>query len=598
MKGRCSIFRIALAQMNSTVGDLSGNLGRIAQSIGAAKDQSVDLIAFPEMAITGYPPEDLLLKPAFIQDNLRVLRAIEPMTQGMTVVVGFVDSGEEEVLYNAAAVIHDGVLQFIYHKIHLPNYGVFDENRYFTPGRALPVFTRDGMTIGVNICEDIWQKGKPTEAQALDGEAQVIVNINASPYQIGKRKQREMMLSERARENGVSIVYVNMVGGQDELVFDGGSLVLDAYGDLIARAGQFKEDLLIVDLAEDEVSRAWRLRSERPATECPDIKKWVFPNQKNRSVKKPVVPIITKTYADDEEAYHALVIGLADYVRKNRFKKAVIAISGGIDSALTAVIAVDALGKENVEGVFMPSQFTSEESGEEATKLAKNLGIPLRILPIDSPFDVYRTLLGDAFKGRKEDITEENLQSRIRGNMMMALSNKFGWLVLTTGNKSEMSVGYATLYGDMAGGFAVIKDLWKTSVYRLADLRNHSGGVPIPRRTIDRPPTAELRYDQCDQDTLPPYEILDPILKAYVEENKHREEIIAMGFEEATVAKVINLVDLSEFKRRQAPLGIKITSRALGKDRRMPITNRYRSLYKEEENNTDKTYNSRREKIA
>ncbi|MFQ5588423.1 MAG: NAD+ synthase [Nitrospiria bacterium] len=597
------MFRIALAQINSTVGDLKGNLTKITDAIKAARKNQVDLIAFPEMALTGYPPEDLLLKPAFIQDNLQALEEIAPFGKGMTVVVGFVDGGDvhidhlrENILYNAAAVIHNGALKLIYHKKHLPNYGVFDENRYFHPGKTLPVFSRDGVHIGINICEDIWHAG-PVSAQAEAG-ADLVVNINASPYQAGKSALREEILSTRAKNNGVSIAYVNMVGGQDELVFDGGSLVVDAKGELLARADHFKEALLTVDLAHAHRPASASKQKASSSSPVTTVKKWVFSNRKKRVTRKALTPTISKPASPLEEIYQALVLGLADYVRKNRFKRCVIAISGGIDSALTAAIAVDALGKENITGVFMPSQFTSTESIEDAQKLARNLEIDMIALPIEATLESYLSLLSEAFKNTREDITEENLQARIRGNMMMALSNKFGWLVLTTGNKSEMSVGYATLYGDMAGGFAVIKDLWKNSVYQLAEMRNKKGKAVIPRRTIKRAPTAELRHDQRDQDTLPPYDILDPILKAYVEENRHREEIVAMGYDAAVVSKIVTLVDSSEFKRRQAPVGIKITSRALGKDRRMPITNRYRRTYQKEGNKQDTHTNSRRENIA
>ncbi len=604
-ESRYCIFRIALSQMKSTVGDLKGNLAQIADALEAARKDHVDLIAFPEMAITGYPPEDLLLKPAFIRDNLEALNQVLPLCGGLTVVLGFVDSGEVHVngilkkaLFNAAAMIHDGVLECVYHKIHLPNYGVFDENRYFQSGKSLPVFSRNGICIGLNICEDIWHEG-PVKAQVTGGGARLIVNINASPYQMGKSALREEMLSARAKENGVSIAYVNMLGGQDELVFDGGSLVFDARGQLLARAPQFEEALLIFDVTDHDLLDAKEGHIEGHAVMCPEVKKYVFSNLQNKAVRKAVLPTIAKTYSEDEEVYQALVLGLADYVTKNQFQKGLIAVSGGIDSALTAAIAVDALGKDNVVGVFMPSRYTSKESVEDVQALAQSLGIHLMTFSIEGAFESFLSLFSDTFAGLKEDITEENLQSRIRGNIMMALSNKFGWLVLTTGNKSEMSVGYATLYGDMAGGFAVIKDLWKTAVYELSEMRNKKGKAIIPRRTIDRPPTAELRQNQCDQDSLPPYEILDPILKAYVEENKHREEIIAMGYDAATVSKVVTLVDSSEFKRRQAPVGIKITARALGKDRRMPITNRYRRFYQnKEENHPDTTYNSQKEKIA
>lgn len=574
-------LRLALAQINSTVGDLAGNVQKISEAIERAKEKRADLIAFPELAISGYPPEDLLLKPQFIEENLQALQKVAKRCKGLTAIVGFVD--REEDIYNAAAVIHDGAVRLVYHKCHLPNYGVFDENRYFQAGKEAPVFTLNGMTLGVNICEDIWYPEGPTFAQALGGGAEVIININASPYHAGKGLFREEMIATRARDNAAIIAYVNLVGGQDELVFDGGSFVVNESGEILSRAKQFRESLMLIDLSVDSVFRA-RLHDPRRRTEkrervFPEVQKIVLGHTERKGKLKPLLPSLEDRLSRLDEMYSALTLGLADYVHKNGFKKGVIGLSGGIDSALTAAIAVDALGRENVIGVFMPSRYTSQESKEEAEMLARNLGIRLITLPIESPFESYLSLLSHEFENFPADITEENLQSRIRGNLMMALSNKFGWLVLTTGNKSELSVGYATLYGDMAGGFAVIKDVWKTLVYELATERNKKGKPVIPERTFTRPPTAELRPNQTDQDSLPPYEVLDPILKAYVEEDKSYDEIVAMGFDPTVIAKVIALVDLSEFKRRQAPPGIKLTPRALGKDRRMPITNRYRSFY-------------------
>lgn len=574
-------LRLALAQINSTVGDLAGNVRKISEAIEKAKESKVDLIAFPELAISGYPPEDLLLKSQFIEDNLGALEQVAKRCKGLTAVVGFVDRQED--IYNAAAVIHDGAVRIVYHKCYLPNYGVFDENRYFQAGREAPVFTLNGVTLGVNICEDIWYPEGPTYAQALGGGAEVIVNINASPYHAGKGLFREEMIATRARDNAVIIAYVNLVGGQDELVFDGGSFVSNERGEIAARAKQFRESLMMVDLSVDSVFRARlhdpRRRQERLEQAFPQVQTVSLGETKSAGKRKPLSPPLEDRLPRLDEIYSALTLGLADYVHKNGFKKGVIGLSGGVDSALTAAIAVDALGKENVIGVFMPSRYTSRESREDVEALVQNLGIRLITLSIEPPFETYLSLLSQEFKNLPADITEENLQSRIRGNLMMALSNKFGWLVLTTGNKSEMSVGYATLYGDMAGGFAVIKDVWKTLVFELAAERNKKGKPVIPERTLTRPPTAELRPNQTDQDSLPPYEILDPILKAYVEEDKSFDEIVAMGFDPEVISKVIALVDLSEFKRRQAPPGIKLTPRALGKDRRMPITNRYRSFY-------------------
>lgn len=575
-------LRLALAQINSTVGDLAGNVQKISEEIEKARKNKVDLIAFPELAIPGYPPEDLLLKPQFIEENLHGLEKVAKRCKGLTAIIGFVDRKED--IYNAAAVIHDGTVRFVYHKCYLPNYGVFDENRYFQAGKESPVFTLNGVTLGVNICEDIWYPEGPTYAQALGGGAEVIININASPYHVGKGLFREEMIATRARDNAVIVAYVNLVGGQDELVFDGGSFVSNERGEPLARAKPFRESLIMVDLSVDSVFRARlhdpRRRKEKLERTFPEVEKVPLGNTEWEGKRKPLSPSLEDRLPRLDEMYSALTLGLADYVHKNGFKKGVIGLSGGIDSALTATIAVDALGRENVIGVFMPSRYTSQESKEDVEILARNLGVRLITLSIESPFQSYLSLLSQEFKGLPADITEENLQSRIRGNLMMALSNKFGWLVLTTGNKSELSVGYATLYGDMAGGFAVIKDVWKTLVYELALERNKKEKPVIPERVFRRPPTAELRPDQTDQDSLPPYDVLDPILKAYVEEDKSYEEIASMGFDPTVISKVIALVDLSEFKRRQAPLGIKLTPRALGKDRRMPITNRYRSFYR------------------
>ncbi len=586
-----STLRIALAQLNASVGDISGNTEKIIAAIKVARRRKADLIAFPEMALTGYPPEDLLHKAQFIAENRKALDQIIKESDALTVVVGFIDQ-EHDRLYNAAAVIHKGRQILSYHKWRLPNYGVFDENRYFSPGSTAPVFQLNEITLGINICEDLWSQDGPIQSQASRG-AQLIININASPFQAKKGKQREALLRKRAKENSTCIAYVNMVGGQDELVFDGGSLAFDQQGSLLARAEHFKETLMVFDLTldqkADKLLPVGGLLSQGKA-EVTTIQLESHKEAQNRPL---CLPVIAKKRSDDEEVYEALRMGLSDYVSKNRFKKGVIGLSGGIDSALTAALAVDALGKENVIGVFMPSRFTSQESSEDTILLAQNLGIQLKTLSIESPFESFLSLLSETFSGKQPDQTEENLQARIRGNLMMALSNKFNWLVLTTGNKSEMSVGYATLYGDMAGGFAVIKDLWKTAVYRLSRLRNTRPDAPIPRRIIEKAPSAELRPNQTDQDSLPPYDILDPILEAYVEEDRSFEEIVALGFEAATVSSTIALVDASEFKRRQAPIGIKITARALGKDRRMPLTNRYRSFHRHYPETTTK-----RRKIA
>jgi NAD+ synthase (glutamine-hydrolysing) len=566
-------LRIAMAQINPTVGDLAGNRDRIIDTIGRARRAGTDIVAFPELAVTGYPPEDLLLKPQFVQDNLRTLKDIQRATRGITAVVGFVD--RMDLLYNAAAILHNGELASVYHKILLPNYGVFDEYRYFRPGNRYPLITLRGIKLGVNICEDIWFSEGPTRSLALAG-AEVIININASPYHKGKGKERLKMLAERARENNVIVSYTNAVGGQDELVFDGQSMVIDGKGRLLVSGRQFEEDLLITDLKVPDRKPAVGssktqhfesidhiVLSERPA-----------PKRKAITARQPSRPLPVC-----EEVYQALVLGTHDYVQKTGFKSAVIGLSGGIDSSLVAAVAVEALGSKNVVGVFMPSQFSSRESREDALGLAKNLGIHFLEIPIHQTFDSYLNTLRSEFARTKQDVTEENLQARIRGNLLMALSNKFRWLVLTTGNKSEMSVGYATLYGDMAGGFAVIKDVPKTLVYDICRCINRlKRKTVIPKRVMIKAPTAELRPHQKDSDSLPEYDVLDPILKAYVEDDKPFREILKMGFERRTVERVIRLVDSSEYKRRQAPPGIKITPRGLGKDRRFPITNRYISF--------------------
>jgi NAD+ synthase (glutamine-hydrolysing) len=543
-------LRIGLAQVNCTVGDLEGNTAKILRYIENARAREVDLVCFPEMAITGYPPEGLLLKPEFITSNLEKLEVIVRHSAGIAVVVGFIDS--RDGLYNAAAVACDGKLRGIYHKTCLTSYRVFDEKRYFQPGTEAPIFAISGVSTGVNICEDIWYPNGPASSQASAG-AELIVNISASPYHARKRDLREQMLAGRASDYGVILAYVNLVGGQDELVFDGGSMVLDGRGEVIARAKQFEEGFLVVDIVSQEVhTRVWSLESGVP-----------FPDPRLSGVG---------------EIYAALVLGTGDYIRKNGFSKVVVGLSGGMDSSLVAAIAVDALGAENVIGVSMPSRYSSQGSRTDAQLLSENLGIEMRVIPIEEAMDSYLHMLAGFFAGTQEDTTEENLQARIRGNILMALSNKFGWMVLTTGNKSEISCGYCTLYGDMAGGFAVIKDVPKTLVYELASYKNSSAGKEIiPPSVIEKEPSAELRPGQRDIDSLPPYEVLDPILEAYVEEDKSLDEIAALGFDRELVQRVISLVDRSEFKRRQSPPGIKITPRAFGKDRRFPITNRYRS---------------------
>ncbi len=573
-------LRIGMAQLNTTVGDFGGNRQKILRAIKEAKALGVDLLTFPELAICGYPPEDLLFKPQFIAENLRSLEKVVEASSGISIVIGFVDAKED--IYNAAAVIGDGKLAGVYHKIYLPNYGVFDENRYFRAGTECPVYVIAGINVGVNICEDIWYEAGPTTTQALSG-AEVIVNISASPYHFGKGNYRERMIATRAADNVAIIAFNNLVGGQDELVFDGNSLVLDEKGRLLARGKQFEEDLIVADLDVESVFRTrlhdprWRkelLPSQEPRWHSPRITVSEAPFE----LEKPALPPRkVELRGFPAEVYDALVLGTHDYIAKNGFKKVLIGLSGGIDSSLVAAIAVDGLGKSNVAGVAMPSRYSSAGSLSDAELLAQSLGIKLLTIPIEKVFQAYLDMLAEAFKGREPDVTEENIQARIRGNILMALSNKFGWLVLTTGNKSEMATGYTTLYGDMAGGFAVIKDVPKTMVYELARYRNSLGGAEmIPSAIIDKPPSAELRPEQKDTDTLPPYELLDPVLTAYVEEDKSVEQIIAMGIDEQVAKKAARLVDTSEYKRRQAPPGIKITPRAFGRDRRLPITNRFK----------------------
>ncbi|RMH04357.1 MAG: NAD+ synthase [Nitrospirae bacterium] len=590
------ICRMAMVQMNPTVGDLDGNVRAITRWIKEARQAKASVVVFPELAVTGYPPEDLVLRPQFLQDTARALQHCVAACRGLTAIIGFVEQGGpvthrvgpavvpsgQTIIFNAAAIIHDRQVFATYQKMLLPNYGVFDESRYFSPGRTPLVCVRDNVSIGVNICEDIWYPEGPTRSQVALGGAELIVNINASPYHMGKSHLREQMLAERARENGVVVSYTNMVGGQDELVFDGNSLLIDRHGHVIGRAKAFEEDMLLADVVIEKPIRRKKDSHTSRVSSSRAVKRVTLPGLGySRPVPMPscssrIVPALSPL----AEVYQALVLGVRDYVRKNRFARVVIGLSGGIDSALTAVIAVDALGPSSVLGVVMPSPFTSRASREDAQAVIKALGIESLRLSITSIWKRYLSTLSKVFAGTPFDATEENLQARIRGNLLMALSNKFGYLVLTTGNKSEMSVGYATLYGDMAGGFAVIKDVPKTLVYELARFRNQQaerdgGRILIPKRVFERPPSAELKPNQTDQDVLPPYAELDRIVAAYVEEDRSPEEIVQMGFSRTTVQRVLSLVDQSEYKRRQAPIGIKITRRALGKDRRMPITNWY-----------------------
>jgi NAD+ synthase (glutamine-hydrolysing) len=531
--------RIALGQLNLTVGDLAGNIEKMAAAATRAAEARAELVCFPELSVTGYPPEDLVLRPEFVRDNLAALDELAAKTaDSCPVIAGFVDRTERG-LHNAGADRARGEVRARYHKISLPNYGVFDEKRYFVPGERSEQVTVGGISVGLSVCEDAWQPGPPfSDYRGVP----LVTNINGSPYHRRKLDERLGVLRDRAREFGGWIAYVNTVGGQDELVFDGGSLVMGPDGEVACRAALFEEDLLIVDVddasAVAEHDTAW-----------------------------PEPP---------ESIYRALVLGLRDYVGKNGFDDVVLGLSGGIDSALVAVLAVDAIGADGVRALAMPSPYSSKESVEDAVEVASRLGIRIDVTPIDAVFDGYRAGLRPLFEGRPEDVAEENLQARIRGNLLMAISNKFGSLVLATGNKSEYAVGYATLYGDMAGGFAPIKDVPKTLVYQLCRWRNSEGpGEPIPERVLAKPPSAELRPDQKDTDSLPPYEALDPILEAYVEDDLGTDEMVARGHDRTTVELVIRMVDRAEYKRRQAAPGIKITPKAFGRDRRMPITNRY-----------------------
>ena len=573
------MIRIALAQINSTVGDLSGNTAKICSYIDKAKDLDVDLIAFPELAITGYPPEDLVFRNQFVEENMKCSSEVSYNTQGITAIFGFVELDNK--LYNSAAVASEGKLKGTHKKIFLPNYGVFDEERYFESGNTCPVFTINGTKVGVNVCEDIWYPLGPTGVQRAAG-AELIININGSPFHAGKRQDRESMLLERASDHGLFIAYVNQVGGQDELVFDGSSVVIDPEGKVISRGESFEEDLVICDIDTTPLRQAREANTQEFFVEgLEDVGKPVhrYISDEIPQPKKPVLERAIQPVSSIEEVRKALVIGTRDYVNKSGFQKVLIALSGGIDSSLVAAIAVEALGPDNVIGVSMPSQFSSVGSETDAKDLAKNIGIRIESIPIREIVASMELALRDQFHGTEWGVAEENIQSRIRGNLIMAMSNKFGWMVLTTGNKSEMAVGYATIYGDMAGGFSVIKDVPKLMVYDLCrHINGTSSSVVIPQSVLDKPPSAELRPDQKDTDSLPNYDILDPILEAYVERDRSFQEIVADGFESETVANILTLVDRNEYKRRQSPPGIKITPRNFGRDRRMPVANKFRSF--------------------
>ncbi|MFA5802450.1 MAG: NAD+ synthase [Thermoleophilia bacterium] len=594
-------IRLALAQINPTVGDFAGNKAIIAAGIDQAKAGGADIVVFPELALTGYPPEDLTFNPDFLAANMAALDDLCHHARNIVVVAGFLDSHAGDI-HNAAAILSNGKIAGICHKMRLPNYGVFDEFRYFSAGTRPVLLDMDGRLVGINICEDIWYPDEPIGSQVAAG-ASLIINLSASPYRTGRTRSREEMLETRARDYITPVALVNMVGGQDELVFDGNSLVYDEHGRLLARGASFEEDMVVVDIDFEEVSNSRHrdsmgrlddMRKRHPGPvdlfsigpllgkELEDVTEgWRMESVRSEANSVTgTASVHTQQHLPEAlsglaEIYRALVVGVGDYVRKNSFKRVLIGLSGGIDSSLVAAVAVDALGKENVVGVSMPSRYTSDGTHDDAEAMAKKLGIEFRHIPIEPLFMQYLETLEPQFTGSKPDTTEENLQARIRGNLLMALSNKFGWLVLTTGNKSEMSVGYATLYGDMAGGFAVIKDVPKTIVYELCRWRNAQGEEIIPASIIERAPSAELAPDQKDQDTLPPYEILDRIIEEYVEYDRSVEEMVAAGLDQKTVARITRMIDRNEYKRRQAPPGIKITSRAFGKDRRFPITNRF-----------------------
>ncbi|HKB94233.1 MAG TPA: NAD+ synthase [Gaiellaceae bacterium] len=570
-------MRLALAQIDPVVGDLDGNRALILGRLEEARSAGVDLAVFPELAVTGYPPEDLLLRPGFVRAARESLDAIAAATYGITALVG-VPLFEGD-LFNACAVCADGAVQAVYRKRFLPNYGVFDEDRYFASGRELVVLEIAGAKVGITICEDMWQPGPPATDLALAG-AELLVNLSASPFHVGRERDREAMFRTRARDNICFVAFCNMVGGQDELIFDGHSLVLDDEGDVLARAPGFEECLVVVDVEPTAVigRRLRDVRRRALARELPEAPALTTVTLASRerdgdARTAPVVP-----FADElEQMRQALVLGLRDYVRKNGFAEIVVGVSGGIDSALTAALAVEALGPERVHCVSMPSRYSSEGTRDDARRLAENLGCDFRELPIEPVVVAFGETLAAPFAGREPDLAEENVQARIRGTLLMALSNKFGWLLVATGNKSEMSVGYATLYGDMAGGFALLKDVFKTDVFRLSrDLNERAGREVVPVSTIERAPSAELRADQLDEDSLPPYDALDRVLEAYVEEDRSLEELRSDGFDPDVVQRAVGLIDRAEYKRRQAPPGVRLRPKAFGRDRRTPITNRWR----------------------
>jgi NAD+ synthase (glutamine-hydrolysing) len=570
-------MRLALAQINTVVGDLDGNEERIAQRLAEAKKQQADLVVFPELAVTGYPPEDLLLRPSFVQAAQAKAEALAREARGIVALIGV--PWFDRDLYNACAVCAAGEIKTIYRKRFLPNYGVFDEDRYFATGRDLVLLEHGGTLVGPTICEDMWQPGPPATDLALAG-AQLLVNLSASPFHLLRDRERQEMFATRARDNSCLVAFCNSVGGQDELLFDGNSLVLDEEGQLLARGPSFEEALVVVDIEPaDAIARRLRdvrrralARDRRELPDLPAVHVGSAPGP-----REPVEAVIAPQLDELEQMRLGLELGLRDYVDKNGFNEVVVGVSGGIDSALTAALAVEALGPRRVHFVSMPSRYSSAETREDARRLAAFLGAEFRELPIDDIYDAFESALAVSFAGRERDLAEENLQARIRGSLLMALSNKFGWLVVATGNKSELSVGYATLYGDLAGGFALIKDVFKTDVFRLARYLNERAGEElIPETIIERPPSAELREDQLDEDSLPPYAALDKVLAAYVEEDRSAEELSADGFDADVVERAVAMVDRAEYKRRQAPPGVRLRHKAFGRDRRTPITNRWK----------------------
>ena len=570
-------MRLALAQINTVVGDLDGNAELIRRRLAEAKEQHADLVVFPELAVTGYPPEDLLLRPSFVQAAQAKAEELAREARGIVALIGV--PWFDRDLYNACAICAAGEIKTVYRKRFLPNYGVFDEDRYFAPGRDLVLLEHGGTLVGPTICEDMWQPGPPATELALAG-AQLLVNLSASPFHLLRDRERQEMFATRARDNSCFVAFCNSVGGQDELIFDGNSLVLDEEGHVLARGPSFKEALLVVDVEPaDAIGR--RLRDvrrralARDRRELPDLP--VVHVGSSRGPREAVEAVVAPQLEELEQMRLALELGLADYVNKNGFGEVVVGISGGIDSALTAALAVEALGPRRVHCVSMPSRYSSAETRADARQLAANVGADFRELPIDQIYNAYEQALAQSFASLEHDLTEENLQARIRGVLLMALSNKFGWLVVATGNKSELSVGYATLYGDMAGGFALLKDVFKTDVFRLArHLNGQTGEELIPQSIIDRAPTAELRDNQLDEDSLPPYPALDKVLAAYVEQDRSAEELSADGFDPDVVERAVSMIDRSEYKRRQAPPGVRLRQKAFGRDRRTPITNHWR----------------------